>query len=104
MHQKIGTMAVQEWRELESDAGAKFEKSVSLDASRVAPQISWGTNPAMTCNVDEAVPDPAEYAGGNAGLEKDAIAALKYMDLEKNTPMTDIKIDRVFIGSCTNAG
>ena len=95
--------AVQEWRELESDAGAKFEKSVSLDASRVAPQISWGTNPAMTCNVDEAVPDPAEYAGGNAGLEKDAIAALKYMDLEKNTPMTDIKIDRVFIGSCTNA-
>ena len=83
--------AVQEWRELESDAGAKFEKSVSLDASHVAPQISWGTNPAMTCNVDEAVPDPAEYARGNAGLEKDAFAALKYMDLEKNTPMTDIK-------------
>ncbi len=95
--------AVHEWRSLKTDSSAKFEKTISLDASRTAPQVSWGTNPAMTCNVDEAIPDPVEYADGHSGLEKDAKAALKYMGLQKNTPITEIAIDRVFIGSCTNA-
>ncbi|MDI1495335.1 MAG: 3-isopropylmalate dehydratase large subunit [Cenarchaeum symbiont of Oopsacas minuta] len=95
--------AVQEWKKLETDNGAKFAKSVTIDVSRVAPQVSWGTNPAMTCNIDETVPDPEEYAAGNSNIKKDADAALKYMDLEKGTPITDIRLDRVFIGSCTNA-
>ncbi|MFN3654248.1 MAG: 3-isopropylmalate dehydratase large subunit [Candidatus Nitrosotenuis sp.] len=95
---------VEEWKEnLKTDGDAKFDKSFTINASEIIPQVSWGTNPAMTADVTEAVPDPAEFARGDPGQETAARKALEYMDLKAGTPITDIKINRVFIGSCTNA-
>jgi 3-isopropylmalate/(R)-2-methylmalate dehydratase large subunit len=92
------------WRKnLKTDDGAKFDKSFTLNASDIAPQVSWGTNPAMTADVTEIVPDPQEFAKGDKSQENAAKKALEYMDLKPGIPITDIKIDRVFIGSCTNA-
>lgn len=92
------------WRaNLKTDEGSKFDKSFTLNASDIAPQVSWGTNPAMTADVTESIPDPQEFAKGDKGQESAATKALEYMDLRAGTPITDIKIDRVFIGSCTNA-
>lgn len=92
------------WREnLSTDGGAHFEKSFTLNVNSMAPQVSWGTNPAMTTDVTGTVPFPEEYAKGNPDEEKAAIKALQYMDLKPGTPMTDISLDRVFIGSCTNS-
>jgi len=92
------------WRKnLKTDEGAKFDKSFTLNASDIAPQVSWGTNPAMTADVTESIPDPQEFAKGDKSQETAAKKALEYMDLKAGTPITDIKIDRVFIGSCTNA-
>ena len=94
---------VDEWREnLKTDSNAKFDKSFTLDAKNLAPQVSWGTNPAMVSDVTEKIPFPEEFAkdlSQQKGVEK----ALQYMDLKPGTPITDICIDRVFIGSCTNA-
>jgi len=94
---------VAEWREnLKTDSNAKFDKSFTLDAKNLAPQVSWGTNPAMVSDVTEKIPFPEEFAkdlSQQKGVEK----ALQYMDLKPGTPITDICIDRVFIGSCTNA-
>ena len=94
---------VVEWREnLKTDSNAKFDKSFTLDAKNLAPQVSWGTNPAMVSDVTEKIPFPEEFAkdlGQQKGVEK----ALQYMDLKPGIPITDICIDRVFIGSCTNA-
>ena len=94
---------VKEWRELRSDPNATFDRSFRADAGQIAPQVSWGTSPAMTCDVTDAVPDPDEFAGGDGPAADGAKRALEYMDLEPGTPMTDIRLDRVFIGSCTNA-
>jgi 3-isopropylmalate/(R)-2-methylmalate dehydratase large subunit len=95
---------VEKWKNtLYSDGGAKFDKSFTIDASQIMPQVSWGTNPAMTADVTESVPEPAEFARGDSSQETAAKNALQYMDLKSGTPITDIKIDRVFIGSCTNA-
>src|SRR2546430_314256 len=69
----------------------------------MSPQVSWGTNPAMTTDVTGTVPFPDEYAKGNPDEEKAAIKALQYMDLKPGTKMTDISLDRIFIGSCTNS-
>jgi 3-isopropylmalate/(R)-2-methylmalate dehydratase large subunit len=92
------------WRaNLKTDEGSKFDKSFTLNASDIAPQVSWGTNPAMTADVTESIPDPQEFAKGDKSQESAAKKALEYMDLRAGTPITDIKIDRVFIGSCTNA-
>lgn len=92
------------WREnLKSDSGAHFDKIFTLRADTISPQVSWGTNPAMTTDVTGIVPFPEEYAKGNQDEEKAAIKALQYMDLKSGTPITDISIDRVFIGSCTNS-
>jgi len=92
------------WKKtLKTDDGAKFDKSFSIDASQIVPQVSWGTNPAMTVDVTDVVPDPTEFAKGNPSQEMAAKKALEYMDLKSGTPITDIKLDRVFIGSCTNA-
>ena len=92
------------WREnLKSDPGAHFEKMFTLHADTISPQVSWGTNPAMTIDVTSMIPFPEEYAKGNQDEEKAAIKALQYMDLKPGTPITDILIDRVFIGSCTNS-
>lgn len=95
---------VADWSEnLKTDSGAKFDKSFTLGAENIAPQVSWGTNPAMTSDVTGSVPFPDEYGKGNPEEVKGATKALQYMDLKPGTLITDIAIDRVFIGSCTNA-
>ncbi len=95
--------AVKHWRSLRTDANAKFDKSVSFGIGSLAPQVSWGTNPGMVTDVTGEVPDPDEYAKGNENERKAAVRALEYIALEPGTPVTDIRLDRVFIGSCTNS-
>ena len=95
---------VSQWQEtLYTDSNASFAKSFTIDVSNIAPQVSWGTNPAMVCDVTDSVPFPEEYAKGNEDQRKAAEKALQYMSLKAGTKMTDIEIDRVFIGSCTNS-
>ncbi len=93
--------AVAAWRDLHSDPGAHFDRVVRIDAAGVTPQVTWGTSPEMVAPVDGCVPDPAMTSDPvkAAGMRH----ALKYMDLKPGTPMTDIAIDKVFIGSCTNS-
>ena len=93
--------AVAYWRTLHSDEGAQFDKVVELKAEDILPQVTWGTSPEMVTTVDGRVPDPAAVTDPvrREGVER----ALKYMGLEPNTPITDIKVDQVFIGSCTNS-
>lgn len=92
--------AVAKWQTLPSDPGAKYDKSLVFDASRIEPQVTWGTNPGQVVPVTGRVPDPAEFADPveRAAAEK----ALAYMGLQPGTPIEEIRIDRVFIGSCTN--
>jgi 3-isopropylmalate/(R)-2-methylmalate dehydratase large subunit len=92
--------AVAYWRTLHSDAGAKFDSVVEMDASKIKPQVTWGTSPEMVLAVDGIVPDPANIS--DAVKRGDTERALAYMGLKANTPITDIRIDKVFIGSCTN--
>jgi len=95
---------VDSWREyLKTDNDATFEKQFTLHIDDIAPQVSWGTNPGMTCDVTETVPTPDAFSNGDPNQKKGAEKALDYMDLKPGTPMDEIKIDRVFIGSCTNA-
>ena len=95
---------VDNWKEnLKTDSDAKFEKQFTLNIDDIAPQVSWGTNPGMTCDVTESIPSPDEFSKGDANQKKGAEKALDYMDLKPGIPITEIKIDRVFIGSCTNA-
>ena len=95
---------VEHWKEnLKTDTDAKFEKSYTLFVDNIAPQVSWGTNPGMTCDITENIPSPEEFSHGNPNQKKAAEKALEYMQLKPGTPITEIKIDRVFIGSCTNA-
>ncbi|MFE8069740.1 3-isopropylmalate dehydratase large subunit [Marinobacteraceae bacterium S3BR75-40.1] len=93
--------AVAAWKELHSDPDAEFDKVVELDGAEIEPQVSWGTSPEMVANVSAQVPDPAEEADPikREGMER----ALKYMGLTPKMPIADIKLDRVFIGSCTNS-
>jgi 3-isopropylmalate/(R)-2-methylmalate dehydratase large subunit len=96
--------SVDYWREnLKTDSSAKFDKSFTLSAENIAPQVSWGTNPAMTTDVTGNVPFPDEYGKGNPEEQKGAEKALQYMGLKPGIAITDIEIDRVFIGSCTNS-
>jgi 3-isopropylmalate/(R)-2-methylmalate dehydratase large subunit len=92
--------AVAYWKTLHSDAGAKFDATVELDAAQIKPQVTWGTSPEMVVAVDGRVPDPASAT--DAVKRGDWERALQYMGLQANTPITEIKIDKVFIGSCTN--
>jgi 3-isopropylmalate/(R)-2-methylmalate dehydratase large subunit len=95
---------VNHWREdLKTDSGAKFDKSFTFSAENIAPQVSWGTNPAMTVDVTDIVPFPSEYGKGDPEEQKGAEKALQYMGLQPGTLIVDIPIDRVFIGSCTNS-
>ena len=94
---------IEYWKENLRSDHAKFDKNFVLHANDLVPQVSWGTNPAMTVDVTDKVPFPEEYAKGNPEEEKAATKALQYMDLKPGTPITDIVIDRVFIGSCTNS-
>jgi len=92
--------AVAYWRTLHSDAGAKFDAVVELDAAQIRPQVTWGTSPEMVVAVDGRVPDPA--AAPDEVKRHDWQRALQYMGLQANTPIHEIKVDKVFIGSCTN--
>jgi 3-isopropylmalate/(R)-2-methylmalate dehydratase large subunit len=95
---------VDSWRDvLKTDNDAKFEKQFILHIDDIAPQVSWGTNPGMTCDVTETIPSPDEFSKGDSNQKKGAEKALDYMDLKPGTSIEDIKVDRVFIGSCTNA-
>ena len=94
--------AVARWRQLPTDEGARFDAEIEVDAAAVSPMITWGTTPGMVTQVTDAVPDPAEWGDGPADREA-AERALAYMALEPGTPMQDIPLDRVFIGSCTNS-
>jgi 3-isopropylmalate/(R)-2-methylmalate dehydratase large subunit len=93
--------AVERWRRLRTDRGAKYDKVVQIAASTLEPFVTWGTNPGMVARVTGRVPDPASFA--DPGEQKAAERALEYMGLEPDTPIQAIKLDRVFIGSCTNS-
>ena len=93
--------AVRHWRTLRSDPGAKFDREVMLDASAIAPQVTWGTSPEMVTTIEGRVPDPEKER--DPGRRESMERALTYMGLTPNTAMTDIAIDKVFIGSCTNS-
>ena len=90
-------------KNLKANGNTQFDKSISINISRIAPQVTWGTNPSMTVDVTEAIPHPEEFAKGNEDETKAAIRALQYMNLSPGIHITDIPIDRVFIGSCTNS-
>ena len=93
--------AVGYWRTLHSDAGARFDRVINVDARDIKPQVTWGTSPEMVLPVDGRVPDPDREKDDvrRSGMER----ALEYMGLKPNTPLVDIRVDRVFIGSCTNS-
>jgi 3-isopropylmalate/(R)-2-methylmalate dehydratase large subunit len=93
--------AVDRWKLLKSDDGAKFDMTVELQAEKIAPQVTWGTNPGMVTGVTERVPDPGSFQ--NPDDQKATERALQYMGLQAGTPIVDIPVDRVFIGSCTNS-
>jgi len=93
--------AVENWVTLSSDPGAHFDKLVEIDASNLSPFVSWGTNPGMVASVTARVPDPASF--NTPGERAAAQRALEYMNLEPNTPIQEIALNRVFIGSCTNS-
>ena len=89
------------WRGLVSDPGAEFDLSFELDADELKPQVSWGTNPELVVDIDGVVPAPDIF--DDPEKEEMAVRALKYMGLEPGAPMTELRLDRVFIGSCTNS-
>jgi 3-isopropylmalate/(R)-2-methylmalate dehydratase large subunit len=93
--------AVERWQAVATDPGAAYDAVVALDASRLAPMVTWGTNPAMAEPVTGRVPDPASFA--EPAAREAAERALRYMALEPGTPIEEIRVDRVFIGSCTNS-
>ncbi len=98
---KLWEQAVVAWRELKSDNDAVFDKEVQLNAAEIKPQVTWGTSPEMVTTIDGRVPDPAQEQDSvkRGGMER----ALSYMDLKPGTAVTDIALDKIFIGSCTNA-
>jgi len=93
--------AEQYWRGLISDPDAEFDRSIELDADKLNPQVSWGTNPELVVDIDDVVPAPDIF--DDPAKEETATRALKYMGLEPGTPITELRLDRVFIGSCTNS-
>jgi 3-isopropylmalate/(R)-2-methylmalate dehydratase large subunit len=100
-HGELWDKAVTYWRTLHSDPGADFDHMLILDAAQIKPQVTWGTSPEMVTTIDGTVPDPADIA--DEVKRHDMEQALKYMGLHANTPIRDISIDKVFIGSCTNS-
>src|SRR5437764_1434682 len=96
-----GDRSLAKWRELRTDRGATYDKQVELDASEVAPQVTWGTSPGMVTPVTGCVPSPSDFT---TDAERRAVTrALEYMGLAPGTPLEGLPIDRVFLGSCTNA-
>jgi 3-isopropylmalate/(R)-2-methylmalate dehydratase large subunit len=92
--------ALDRWRALRTDDGASFDRLVEIDVSALKPQVTWGTNPAMVVPIDGVVPDPASFADPDEQIAVER--ALRYMDLAPGMPLVDVRIDKVFIGSCTN--
>ena len=93
--------AIEDWRSLASDPGAEYDTHVVVDVTELVPQVTWGTNPGMVVPVTGAVPDPASFEDADDRIA--AERALRYMDLRAGQRIEDIRVDRVFIGSCTNA-
>jgi 3-isopropylmalate/(R)-2-methylmalate dehydratase large subunit len=93
--------ALEDWRSLPTDPGAKFDAEVTIDAAALRPYVSWGTNPAQSVTIDDAVPEPDSF--GDEAKRDAARRALTYMALDPGTPIRDIRPDTVFIGSCTNS-
>jgi 3-isopropylmalate/(R)-2-methylmalate dehydratase large subunit len=93
--------AVAEWENLPSDANAVYDRVSVFEGADIVPQVTWGTNPGQVASVDGRVPDPAAFA--DESERKSAVSSLEYMGLQPGVRITDVKIDRVFIGSCTNA-
>ncbi len=93
--------AVEQWRKLPTEDGAVYDKVVEIDGAALEPHVSWGTNPGMVAPVSGRVPDPNSF--DDEGDQRSAVRALEYMDLEPDTPIQSIPLDRVFIGSCTNS-
>jgi 3-isopropylmalate/(R)-2-methylmalate dehydratase large subunit len=93
--------ALDDWRSLASDPGARFDRVVDIDASALVPHVSWGTNPSQVAAIDGTVPDPEGFSG--PAERESAARALSYMGLAAGTPLREINVDTVFIGSCTNA-
>ncbi|MEU7138244.1 3-isopropylmalate dehydratase large subunit [Nocardia sp. NPDC046473] len=94
------TAAVAAWEALKTDDGATFDAEVHIDAAELTPFVTWGTNPGQGAPLGESVPDPAQIADETA--RESAAKALRYMDLEPGTPLRDVAVDTVFVGSCTN--
>jgi 3-isopropylmalate/(R)-2-methylmalate dehydratase large subunit len=93
--------ALETWRALRTDPGASYDRVVTVELGQLKPQVTWGTNPGMVGPVDGVVPDPADYDSAD---EREAVErALHYMDLTPGTPLVEVRVDKVFIGSCTNA-
>jgi 3-isopropylmalate/(R)-2-methylmalate dehydratase large subunit len=93
--------AVAAWADLRSDADARFDETITLDAAQIAPQVTWGTSPEMVVSIDGVIPDPDQEPDS---VRRDGMhRALRYMDLRPGMAITDIRPDHVFIGSCTNA-
>jgi 3-isopropylmalate/(R)-2-methylmalate dehydratase large subunit len=92
--------AVARWKQLPTDPGAKYDKSLVFAGADIAPQVSWGTNPGQVAGVNSRIPNPADFSDPTD--QKTTAAALDYMGISAGQPITDLKIDRVFIGSCTN--
>jgi 3-isopropylmalate/(R)-2-methylmalate dehydratase large subunit len=99
-HGKQWASAVEYWTSLRTDDDAEFDAEVTLDASTLTPFVTWGTNPGQGAPLDSSVPDPASYADDSDRVA--AEKALQYMGLTAGTPLRDIKVDTVFVGSCTN--
>ncbi len=93
--------AVARWKNLPSDPGAVFDRKLEIDAATLTPQVTWGTNPGQVVAVDSRVPSPADFTNPND--RKSAERALEYMGLKAGTPISDVAVERVFIGSCTNS-
>ena len=92
--------ALERWKQLPTDPGATYDKSLVFKAEDIAPQVSWGTNPGQVTGVNESVPNPSDF--DDPTDQKTTSQAIEYMDLKAGQPITDLEIDRVFIGSCTN--
>ncbi|MBO8170786.1 MAG: 3-isopropylmalate dehydratase large subunit [Bacillaceae bacterium] len=93
--------AIEEWEQLKTDDGASYDRQIVVDVSDLAPQVTWGTSPGMGMSVTDTIPNPDD---ARTDVEKKSIErALAYMDLKPGTPITDVTVDRVFIGSCTNS-
>jgi 3-isopropylmalate/(R)-2-methylmalate dehydratase large subunit len=92
--------AVEYWKTLKSDDGAQFDATIELDGASIAPQVTWGTNPGQVIGIDQPIPAPSDFS--DAVAQHSCVKALEYMAIEAGKKLTDVTIDKVFIGSCTN--